>query len=943
MAFGTERDGLIITDSYNKKVSYNKQNSPWLQDNCIYSIYEDGERNLLLGTWMGLSILYHNGKGLHLTNERISELLDDARIAHITPAGTDCYWLSTRNKGIIRLCGDLHNPASLQATLYDKPIETELPVTDVYKIVVDHARRVWACSEAGLMLYEPKHDGFSIVNHRFGIPYDDIYSIEESNDSSLWISSQHAIINLRLTEEGEMSHLRLYTRKDGIDNYSFNKRFSDIASDGSLCFASFASYTTITNDTTRRESNNSQAYISDIRLSNTPLRELHKQSKKPFTDALPPYTRKLILNNEYRHLDFEFSSFNYDELSDESFTYLLDGYDKEWRYTESGNNSAHYNNIPWGHYTLRLRAMNTDGSWSQHEQILQIHIKCPIHMRWYAIIVYVVLMICILIFIAKHLQSRTKSRHEIQLAHMEKEKIEELNHNKLRFFTNITHDLMTPLTVILATINKLEQESPEHNDDYKIIQNNLNRQMRLLQQILEFRKAETGNLNLQVSLGDIADFCRREIESIQPLMRKKELHLSLVCTPEHITGYFDPDNLDKVIYNLLSNAAKYNHAGGFVHVNLRANDNGNSVLFTVTDNGKGIPSTKLGHIFQRFYEGEHRKFNTYGTGIGLSLTKDLVELHHGSIHVESIEGQGATFTVSIPITREAFHEDEIDDTASISIKSVEQEPDATILPKHVSTDTSRPTLLIVEDNQELIELMYQLLSEEYTIIRAYNGREALDIIDNNDIDLIITDVMMSEMNGIEMTVHLRRNPIYSNCPIIMLTAKRDEEARAEAYEAGADAYITKPFNITVLKARIENLLERKQKIAEEIKKKGLAGFSNLDLANEDEEFLRRCTECVQRHLSDSNFDQQSFADEVNMSKSTLYKRLKNLTGMYTSAFIRNIRMKAACELLQVKPNIRIADLAYAVGYNEPKYFSSCFKKDFGMLPSEYAEKHAKKE
>lgn len=366
-------------------------------------------------------------------------------------------------------------------------------------------------------------------------------------------------------------------------------------------------------------------------------------------------------------------------------------------------------------------------------------------------------------------------------------------------------------------------------------------------------------------------------------------------------------------------------------------------MFTVTDNGKGIPSTKLGHIFQRFYEGEHRKFNTYGTGIGLSLTKDLVELHHGSIHVESIEGQGATFTVSIPITREAFHEDEIDDTASISIKSVEQEPDATILPKHVSTDTSSPTLLIVEDNQELIELMYQLLSEEYTIIRAYNGREALDIIDNNDIDLIITDVMMSEMNGIEMTVHLRRNPIYSNCPIIMLTAKRDEEARAEAYEAGADAYITKPFNITVLKARIENLLERKQKIAEEIKKKGLAGFSNLDLANEDEEFLRRCTECVQRHLSDSNFDQQSFANEVNMSKSTLYKRLKNLTGMYTSAFIRNIRMKAACELLQVKPNIRIADLAYAVGYNEPKYFSSCFKKDFGMLPSEYAEKHAKKE
>lgn len=948
MAFGTERDGIIIADSSQMLMNYSRQNAAWMQDNCVYSIYEDKEQNLLLGTWMGLSILYNNGKGLYLTNDHIAHIINDARIAHIIPGEDGHYWLSTRNKGIIRLSGDIHHPASLQAILYDKPLDTELGVVDIYKMAIDHSGRVWACSEAGLMLYDTERDGFHIVNRSLGIPHDDIYSIEVGTDSTLWFSSQHAIINLRLTEKGEVSKLRLYTRKDGIDNYSFNKRFSSISPDGQLCFASFASYTTIANNTPQQNHNSSQAYVSDIKLSGTSLHHWHGDSPAPMADALPPYTSSLTLGNEHRHLTLELSSFNYDELSDETFAYQLDGYDKHWQYTESGNNSIHYNNLPWGHYTLRLRSMNADGSWSDNEQALHLHIKPPLYLRWYVIALYAMLLAALLLLIIRHLQSRAKSRHEIELAHLEKEKIEELNHNKLRFFTNITHDLMTPLTVILATTDKLQQESPEHHEDYKIIQNNLNRQMRLLQQILEFRKAETGNLHLQVSLGDIADFCRREIESIQPLMKKKELHLSLVCTPEHITGYFDPDNLDKVIYNLLSNAAKYNHSGGFVHVNLRADEEHTQVQLTVTDNGKGISPAKLEHIFQRFYEGEHRKFNTYGTGIGLSLTRDLVALHHGTIEVTSSEGQGTTFTVNIPIRRSAFHDDEIDDTFSRQ-QGTDTPPPSTLNSEAPSSydnppsSVRRSTLLIVEDNQELIDLMYQLLAEEYHILHAYNGKEALEMIGNHTVDLIITDVMMSVMDGMELTLHLRRHPIYSHCPIIMLTAKRDAEARAEAYEAGADAYITKPFHITVLKARIENLLKRKQQIADELKEKSLALFGNLDLANEEEDFIRRCIACVQRHLSDPNFSQQTFADEINMSKSTLYKRLKQLTGMYTSAFIRNVRMQAACELIQAKPHIRIAELAYAVGYNEPKYFSACFKKDFGMLPSEYAEKYSKKD
>lgn len=941
MAFGTERDGLIIADSLHTITSYNRHNAPWMQDNCVYSIHEDDEHNLLLGTWMGLSILYPHGEGMYLTNEHIAPIINDARITHITP-GKDCYWLSTRNKGIIRLTGNIQRTASLQATLYDKPLDTELPVTDVFKTIVDPVGRVWACSEAGLMLYDPQRNGFSIVNHRFGIPYDDIYSIEQGADSTLWLSSRHAIIHLQLSTIGKVSKLRLYSRKDGIDNYSFNKRFSCTAPNGTLCFASLASYTTIADIATQATRPDSPAYVSGIELSNISLRELHGESRQPIADALPPYTRMLTLAPEHRHLRFQFSSFNYDELTDENFAYRLDGYDRDWQYTESGNASAHYNNLPWGRYTLRLRSMNPDGSWSQCEQSLQIHIKSPLYLRWYAIVLYIALLTGLLLLIARYLQSRAHSLHEIELAHMEKEQLAQLNHNKLRFFTNITHDLMTPLTVILATTDKLQQESPQHAEDYKVIQNNLNRQIRLLQQILEFRKAETGNLHLQVSPGDVADFCRREIESIQPLMRTKELHLSLVCSPEHITGYFDPDNLDKVIYNLLSNAAKYNRPGGFIHVTLRATDDGNRVQLTVADNGKGIAPPKLVHIFERFYEGEHRKHSTYGTGIGLSLTRDLVELHHGTIGVTSQEGQGTTFTVELPIGRSAFGDDEIDDTTLDGQQPTDNRQQPTVNRQRTIDNRQRSTILIVEDNQELIDLITQLLTAEYRIVRSYNGKEALELMETDDIDLVITDVMMPVMSGMELTQQLRSNPLWSNIPIIMLTAKRAEEARAEAYTAGADAYITKPFSIDVLKARIDNLLLRKQQIAHAIKEIGLAGLGQLNLTSEDEAFVKRCVECVQRHLSDSTFDQQTFADEVNMSKSTLYKRLKSLTGMYTSAFIRHIRMRAACQLLEAQPHIRIAELAYAVGYNEPKYFSSCFKKDFGMLPTEYAEKQAGK-
>ena len=471
---------------------------------------------------------------------------------------------------------------------------------------------------------------------------------------------------------------------------------------------------------------------------------------------------------------------------------------------------------------------------------------------------------------------------------------------------------------------------------------NIQRLIRLLQQILEFRKAETGNLKLRVSPGDIAAFVKNAAESFQPLVKKRKIHFSFLCDPESMIGYFDMDKLYKILYNLLSNAAKYNKEDGFIQVSLSYDETDKDfILLKIKDNGKGISKEKQKNLFKRFYEGDYRKFNTIGTGIGLSLTKDLVELHGGTISVESEVDHGTEFMVRIPIERSYYDEEQIDDEAiSLMQNPVNYEDtqeDADVETQEVTIKAN--TILLVEDNGELLHLMTKLLSRKYNVFTAQNGKEGIAVLEKEDVDLIVSDVMMPEMDGIEFCKYVKGHLEMSHIPMILLTAKNKEEDRAEAYEIGADAFISKPFNLTVLHARIRNLLKYKERMARDFKNQIVFEVKDLNYTSLDEDFIQRAIHCVNNHLEDPNFDQAQFADEMRTSKSTLYKKLKSLAGLNTSSFIRNVRLKAACRIMEEKgTNVRVSELAYAVGFNDPKYFSSCFKKEFDMLPSEYIER-----
>lgn len=514
-------------------------------------------------------------------------------------------------------------------------------------------------------------------------------------------------------------------------------------------------------------------------------------------------------------------------------------------------------------------------------------------------------------------------------------------------FTNITHELLTPLTVISASVDKLRDEKPENGHDYDLMQLNIQRMVRLLQQMLETSKSEAGQLKLLVTQGDVMRYIRETAECLEPLIIKRKMKFTITCQPESMMGWIDTDKLDKIIYNLLSNAAKYSAENGEVSIKATTNYTYDHIRIIVSDTGEGIPPDKMKHLFERFYIGDYREQRTIGTGVGLALTHDLVYLHQGTIDCQSELGKGTTFTVTLPIYKEAFKPEQIDEqhkidfnipkNAIVDFKSVVPDINA-----HIDDDTNDEDsykVLIVEDNLELLMLMQQLLKSYYRVYIAPNGAEALKIVQDKEIDLIVSDVMMPEMDGYELTRTLKGDANFNHLPIILLTAKKLAEDETEGLKAGADDFLTKPFRLKDLKLRIDNIIENRKRMQTEFSQESVEDTRQkvAKPLTPDEIFLNRVLDFVHQHLADEDYDRDALAADIGASASTLYNKLRAITGMNVSAFIRDVRMKEARRMAEENPNLRVSDLAYSVGFHDPRYFSTCFKKQFGIQPKEFLD------
>lgn len=686
--------------------------------------------------------------------------------------------------------------------------------------------------------------------------------------------------------------------------------------------------------------------ITDIIIDDQPFDQLDSIDKEEISKEMPAYTRKITIPERVKKFSAEFSLLTYGNTEKNVYAYQLEGYDEDWQYCDKGLHRATFQNLSSGTYHLRVKATDGYGKWQELPYTITIKVLPPWYASRMAFMLYILMLIGGIFAAARWYKERVKTRNSLQMGVI---------------LTNITHELLTPLTVISATIYKLKERAPQYEEDYLVMDNNINRTTRLLRQILEVRKSQAGQLHLLVSRRNLISFIEEACENIRPMAEHQKVTLSLEKPKAEGMAWFDADKMDKIIYNLLSNAIKYNKVGGKIDVSLSLSKE--QAVITIADNGIGMSKEKMKHLYTRFFDGDYRKQNMPGTGIGLSLTHDLVKLHHGDIQCESQEGKGTTFTITLPIRKSAYAPDEIDnsdkpnavnqeairqasqETEQESQPASEDKPKLAPVRQSIFIRKNASKILVVEDNEELLALMLQVLSKNYHVFTAKNGKQAMNIIMKEKLDLVVSDVMMPIMDGIELIKQLKSDKSFWQLPIILLTAKNKEEDKTEAYAVGADAYITKPFKFDELEVRINALLANRKKMIEKIQAEVSLQTSTenetqaaLHLSNPDQAFITRATEVVMQHLADGDYNRESFAKDMAMGESTLYNKVKATTGQTVIAFITSIRLKEAQRIIQSNPNILISDVATQVGFNTPKYFSKCFKKEFDIFPKEYAEK-----
>lgn len=933
--------------------AYNSGNASWMCNSCIYDIYEDSKQNLWFATRGGVSMRAADGTPVRIDSLKVGGVaIQDMVAMQLVEGSNGEMWMASNTHGVVRIQGSGHSLNGYKLSAYSV-VNGKLNSNYADCIYKDIEGRIWVgTGGSGLSLYDAVEDRFLPVHKLWNLPGDAITSIQSDKKGNLWLGTNAGLLRLTVPRDLQNVTYRLYTTSDGLQDNIFNRGASFVASDGEMFFGGHRGYNSFYPDKQDEQVFSSPVVITDIKVFNQSWTALSGEERSEISSLSPRFTDKIVLNYKRNNFSIEFSALEYANPERNQYAFRLDGFDADWQHTDASKRFAYYNNLKSGTYTFYVKSSNSNGIWDENVQTVKVVILPPPWKTWWAYTLYIIVLVGIVWYIYRIIRNRIRLRNALHLREMEQAKSEEINHAKLQFFTNITHELLTPLTIISASVDELKQTAPAYKEQYDVMTHNINRLIRLLQQILEFRKAETGNLKLKVLQGDLVMFVRRSLDGFRPLMKKKDIHFTIQSSVNKYLAFFDPDKLDKILYNLLSNASKYNKPGGKVGIELSCDEANGVACIIVKDNGPGIPKESQKNLFKRFYEGDYRKFNTIGTGIGLSLVRDLVVLHHGSIFVESEEGKGTAFKIEFPVHRFAYSEEEIDDAVTLldsdGIDAVQEDvviedtqtgaSEDNTISAELSVAEKSHTLLLVEDNEDLLGLMVKLLGSDYTIHTATNGKEALEVVESEDIDLIVSDVMMPVMDGIEFCRSIKGNFDTSHIPLILLTAKKQEEDRVEAYESGADAFITKPFNLSVLHARIGNLLKSRERVMKDFKKQLVFEAKELNYTSMDEDFLQRAIDCVNRHLDDPGFDQTQFLEEMNTTKSTFFRKLKSLTGLTYVSFIRNIRMKAACHIMEEKKHVRISELAYAVGYNDPRYFSSIFKKEIGMQPSEYMER-----
>lgn len=805
----------------------------------------------------------------------------------------------------------------------------------------------WIGTRSGLYKFDENTREIKQYTLLHGLPNKAVHGIMEDSYGNLWLSTDKGLSCF----QQKTGKFRNYTSNDGLQSNQFSNNAYCHARNGLMYFGGINGITTFKPEQLPDNPYTPSVVITRLKLFN---QEVTPEDGTGILKKNISETRSITLSARQSMFSLEFVVSNHISGTHNTFAYMLKGYDKEWYYTNHIR-VVSYSNLPQGTYHFLVKAANSDGKWNEVPTELEIKVLPVWYKTWWAILLFIALFVATTAFVFYYFWMRKSMQAQIRMELADKKRQQELNEMKLQFFINISHELRTPLTMILAPLQDVLDKVSDRwvHKQLEHVQKNTNRLLHLVNQLMDYRRAELGVFHLKVRYTSIHQVVKKNFLLYDRTALRRNISYSFRSELEDREVLCDPNYIELITNNLISNAFKYTNEGQSITVTLK--EENDRLMLQVKDTGQGIPLHKQSRIFERFYkvDSEH-----IGTGIGLSLVHRLVELHHGEVKLESAEGTGSTFTIYLPYRKEAYKAEEFATEAdteneqpirsanSVEMFMTDAETGETetaaeeTAAKGAAEEPGKPnreSILIVEDNADIRQYLSRELGKSYRTLEAENGEEALNILKEQEIDLILTDVMMPVMDGLKLCKHIKQNLYTCHIPVIMLSAKTDLKEQIEGLQMGADDYIPKPFSMALVTTKIRNLFRTRHRAIEHYSNSLEIEPEKVALNPLDEELLKKAVEVVEKHLDDVGFSTDEFAREMFMSRSNLHLKMKALTGESTNEFIRKIRFNKACKLLK-EGRYTVSEVSTMVGFNTASYFATSFKKYFGCLPSEYGKK-----
>lgn len=949
--------------------------------NNTYALEEDSLNRIWIGTAGGINIWDEPNRKMYSITANPENGLVTNYIARFIKDTEGSIWVSTYQGGLYKVAGDFSDPKkikflsanrefgsekivaganglwfTLNNELFRLDIKTNTQIKidqfsnlvgkgDIHCLYFSTNKTLWAGTQNGLI--EIEYDGVhnKITFHPIKTGHD-IYvgNLMEDEQGNIWGTANQFIFKYSI--KGEID---IFPLEKDLPLKSFYQGCAALKDTGEILFGGDNGFVSVNPQQTHTLFYKPKVYITALEINNKIVNYGDTVDNQVLITKDIAYTSNLSLDFAHRSLMFGFASLHYWQPDMNVYAYKLEGFDNDWIYVSGLKNFAVYSNLAPGNYVFRVKGTNNYGQWNEEPAIVNILVKPPLFLSKAFILLYGLLIIAGVVFGLRIYASRLKLSNELEITRLEKNHAEELSQTKQKFFTNISHELRTPVSLILPPIHQLLKDGKldaESRGLISLAEKNSHRLLRVINQILDFRKLESDTLQLKVSKVNLVNFSREIHSLFSDKANRKKISFSFTSTEPELAAWIDSEKIETVLFNILSNAFKFTPQGGSITVSLQKETPGDkyaqgSVCIKISDTGIGISVEEKSKIFEPFYQTNEARQMETGTGIGLALASEYIKLHHGHIQVESIKGSGTTFVLHLPLGKTHFPIDYIHDEQELElIATKETSAFPTQNSYRLDLHSNKPLILIIDDSPDMIELIRLSLSHKYNFITAENGEEGMLKVISFLPELVISDVMMPVMDGLTFCKRIKENSRTSHIAIILITAQSLTSQKIEGIRVGADAYVTKPFELEYLEANIDHLLARKLELINYLKSVLNTGSVKSDKENEDEKFVKKVMNIIEANIADPGFGVEQLSEEIGMSASYLYRKLKSLTQLSTNEIIKKYRLKKASILLRNKGG-NVTEIMYEVGFANLSYFSKCFKAEYGLNPKDYQQQMSK--